>query len=56
MAHPTVVPFDISKQLAIVKEQKKGNRPGHTNLRILRMEIGHGAYYLTQDRGENGIY
>ena len=56
MAHPTVVPFDISKQLSMVKEQKQGNRPGHTNPRILRMEIGHGAYYLTQDRGENGIY
>ena len=26
------------------------------DLRILRMEIGHGAYYLAQDRGENGIY
>ena len=24
MAHPTVVPFDISKQLSIVKEQKQG--------------------------------
>ena len=24
MAHPTVVPFDISKQLFLVKEQKQG--------------------------------
>ena len=25
MPHPTVVPFDISKQLCLVKEQKQGN-------------------------------
>ena len=24
MTHPTVVPFDISKQLLLVKEQKQG--------------------------------
>ena len=24
MANPTVIPFDISKQLSIVKEQKQG--------------------------------